>query len=61
MSQESHSTEIVVQVLTLEGLALEELCAINFISHVIRDCKKLQNRNQRFPSTHIASYNEASD
>ena len=23
--------------------------------HVIRDCKKLQNRDQRFPSTHIAS------
>ena len=28
--------------------------------HVIQDCKKLQNRNQRFPSTHIASSNEAS-
>ena len=29
--------------------------------HVIRDCKKLHNRNQRFPSAHIASSNETSD
>ena len=29
--------------------------------HVIRDCKKLQNRNQRFPSAHIASSNETFD
>ena len=29
--------------------------------HVIQDCKKLQNWNQRFPSTHIASSNEAFD
>ena len=29
--------------------------------HVIRDCKKLQNRNQRFLSAHIASSNEAFD
>ena len=29
--------------------------------HVIRDCKKLQNRNQRFPSANIASSNEASN
>ena len=31
------------------------------LGHVIRDCKKLQNRNQRFRSAHIASSNEASD
>ena len=29
--------------------------------HVIRDCQKLQNRNQRFPSAHIASSKEAFD
>ena len=29
--------------------------------HVIRDCKKLQNRDQRFPSAHIASSNEEFD
>ena len=29
--------------------------------HVIRDCKKWQNRNQRFPSANVASTNEASD
>ena len=29
--------------------------------HVIRDCKKLHNRNQRFPSAYIASSNETSD
>ena len=29
--------------------------------HVIRDCKKLQNRNQRFPSAHIASSTKAFD
>ena len=29
--------------------------------HVIRDYKKLQNQNQRFLSTHIASSDEASD
>ena len=29
--------------------------------HVIRDCKKLQNWNQRLPSAHIASFNEAFD
>ena len=29
--------------------------------HVIRDCKKRHNRNQRFSSTHVASTNEASD
>ena len=28
--------------------------------HVIRDCMKLQNRNQRFPSAYIVSSNEAS-
>ena len=28
--------------------------------HVIRDCKKRQSRNQRFPSAHVASTNEAS-
>ena len=29
--------------------------------HVIRDCKKRQNRNQKFQSAHIASTTEASD
>ena len=29
--------------------------------HVIRDCKKQQSRNQGFPSTHVASTNEALD
>ena len=29
--------------------------------NVIQDYKKLQNRNQRFTSAHIASSNEASD
>ena len=29
--------------------------------HVIRDCKKVQNRNQRFPSAHVASSTEAFD
>ena len=29
--------------------------------HVIRDCKKRQSRDKRFPSTHVASTNEASD
>ena len=29
--------------------------------HVIRDCKKRQNRNQKFQSTHIVSTTEASD
>ena len=29
--------------------------------HVIHDCKKQQNRNQKFQSTHIASTTEASD
>ena len=29
--------------------------------HVIRDSKKLQNRNHRFPSAHIVSSNETSD
>ena len=29
--------------------------------HVIQDCKKLQNQNQRFSSAYIASSNEASD
>ena len=28
---------------------------------MIRDCKKLQNRNQRLSSAHIASFNEAFD
>ena len=31
------------------------------LGHVIWDCKKLHNRNQRFQSAHIASANEASD
>ena len=31
------------------------------LGHVIRDGKKLQNRNQRFLSTHIASSNKASN
>ena len=30
-------------------------------SHVIRDCKKRHNRNQKFHSAHIASTTEASD
>ena len=29
--------------------------------HVVRDCKKLQNRNHRFSSAHIASSTEAFD
>ena len=29
--------------------------------HVIQDCKKRQNRIQRFPCAHVASTNEASD
>ena len=29
--------------------------------HVIRDCKKRHNRNQRFLSAHVASTNEASN
>ena len=29
--------------------------------HVIQDCKKLQNRNQRFPSAYVASSTEAFD
>ena len=29
--------------------------------HVIRDCNKRQNRNQKFQSAHIASTTEASD
>ena len=29
--------------------------------HVIRDYKKQQSRNQRLPSSHVASTNEASD
>ena len=28
---------------------------------MIRDCKKRQSRNQRFPSAHVASVNEVSD
>ena len=35
MSQESHSIEIVAQVVTLEGLVLEELCVITFPPMVI--------------------------
>ena len=31
------------------------------LGHVIRDCKKRQNRNQRLQSAHVASTNEASD
>ena len=31
------------------------------IGHVIQDCKKRQSRNQRFPSAHVASTNEASN
>ena len=31
------------------------------LGHVIRDCKKRQNRNQKFQSAHIASTTEASD
>ena len=30
-------------------------------SHVIRDCKKWQIQNQRFPSAHVTSTNEASN
>ena len=31
------------------------------LGNVIRDCKKLQNQNKRFPFAHIASSNEVSD
>ena len=31
------------------------------LGHVIRDCKKRQNRNQKFQSAHITSTTEASD
>ena len=63
LSQRGNEIEPVVQAITLEGLVLEVLFVIYYHKpdHVIRDCKKQHNRNQKFQSAHIASTTKASD
>ena len=63
MNQRSNNTELVVPAITLEGQAVGEFVCYycHKPTHVIRDCKKRQNRNKRFQLAHAASTNEALD
>ena len=62
MSQGSNSTKIVVRVDT-RGLSSGGVVCYYYHKpgHVIQDCKKLHNRNQRVQTAHMASTNETSD
>ena len=62
LSQIGNEIETMVQAITRGPGSRGVVCYYcHNPGHVIRDCKKRQNRNQKFQSAHIASTTEASD